>query len=678
MQIMVANHLGFCAGVASAVNTAYKMAELMEKTEKTEKSQKYVTLGPIIHNSLVTDDLAQKGVKIIEDVSEVPKNTQVIIRAHGVPPAVEQLLVEKNIPYIDRTCPHVKIIHKKVEECTKMNRTLIILGKKGHPEVQGILGYATENVIIAENSSALQNIDNTKKYFLVVQTTHPQKDFETAKNFLQQKNFDVIIHNTICNATYRRQTEVERIAKLVNVMVILGDKNSANTKNLYEISRKYCPKTILAQNIKNITKQNLQYIFSCDTMGLTAGASTPPAVIKEALFVMSELEKKITAEQDIEKNANGSAVQESNDSNNQSFEEMLDEAFVTLKNGDTVKGTVIQVTNSEITVNLGYKSDGIITKTEFSNDPNVELPKMVTLGEEIEVLVVRVNDGDGNVMVSKRRLEARANYKLLEQAFANKEPLPGKVQDLVKGGLLVDVLGTRVFVPSSQISNRYVEDLSIYKGKQFNFNIIELEPAKRKIIGSRRELAVLEARAKKEEFLKTVAVGDKLTGKVNRIADFGAFVDLDGVDGLIHISELAWKRVRKVTEILNVGDTVDVTVLSLNPEKGKISLTLKDVKNNPWNTILERYPVGSLVEGKVVRTTNFGAFLNLEDGIDGLIHISQISEKHVEKPEDELAINQIITVKVTDVNLETRKISLSKKAADAELAEDELEEEVAN
>ncbi|MCL2016091.1 MAG: bifunctional 4-hydroxy-3-methylbut-2-enyl diphosphate reductase/30S ribosomal protein S1 [Defluviitaleaceae bacterium] len=716
MEIIAAKHMGFCAGVASAVNTAYEMAAVSKKNEPTGKNpQKYVTLGPIIHNSTVTDDLAQKGVKIIENVDdienfgEISENTKnfedfsgisettetteitVIIRAHGVPPAVEQTMQEKKINYIDRTCPHVKLIHKKVLECRRLQRTLIILGKKGHPEVQGILGYADKNnVIVVENAAELAKLlaeqnffGEQKKFFLVVQTTYPQKEFYKAKKILEQKNFDLIAHNTICNATFKRQQEAERIAKMVDIMLILGDENSENTKNLYEISRQYCQKTILAKTIYTISKENLQSLLVCDRLGLTAGASTSPAVIKEAFLAMSEFEKNFeknleTLEPNQPEDSTKRNVDGEENAETQSFEEMLDAAFMTLRTGDVVKGTVIQVTNSEITVNLGYKSDGIITKSEFTSDPNVELPNLVNLGDELEVLIVRVNDGDGNVLASKRRLEAQSNYKLLEQAFETKEPLPGRVQDLVKGGLIVNILGSRVFVPSSQISSRYIEDLSDYKGKELTFNILEFDRAKRRIIAGRRNIVIQENRVKKEELLAKIAVGDKLSGTVNRIADFGAFVDLGGADGLIHISELAWKRVRKVTEVLNVGDSVEVTVIDLNREKGKISLSLKDINSNPWNNIVERYPIGSLVEGKVVRTTTFGAFLNLEDGIDGLIHISQISNKHIDRPEDVLNINQIVTVKVTEVNAEARKISLSKKAADAELAGDydeELEEQ---
>jgi 4-hydroxy-3-methylbut-2-enyl diphosphate reductase len=330
-----------------------------------------------------------------------------------------------------------------------------------------------------------------------------------------------------------------------------------------------------------------------------------------------------------------------------------------------VKGTVIQVTASEITLNLGYKSDGIIVKNEYSHNPNVDLMAEVNLGDVLEVCVTRVNDGEGNVLVSKRKLDAQTNYKLIEKAFQEKEVVVGRVQDLVKGGLIAIVYGNRVFVPSSQISNRFVEDLSVFKGKELNFNILEFDRSKRRIVAGRKELASLEQKQRREELYATLEVGQRIEGTVSRITDFGAFIDLGGVDGLVHISELAWRRVRKVSDVLSVGQSVVVTVIAVDPEKNKISLTLKDINNNPWNNIADKYPIGSFVEGKVVRMAGFGAFVNLEDGVDGLVHISQIAAHHIAKPEDELEIGQTITVQVTDVDEENKKISLSKRKADA-------------
>ncbi|MCL2576781.1 MAG: 30S ribosomal protein S1 [Defluviitaleaceae bacterium] len=346
------------------------------------------------------------------------------------------------------------------------------------------------------------------------------------------------------------------------------------------------------------------------------------------------------------------------------FREMLDDSLMTLKNGAVVKGTVVRVSATEVIVDLGYKSDGIVTKSEYTDDSAAVLTEIAKPGDIIEVFVIRVNDGDGNVLVSKRKVDSQLNYKTLEQAFTEKTPLPGKVTDLVKGGLIANILGCRAFIPASQISSRFESNLEGFKGKEFNFNIIEFDRAKRRIVAGRRELAAKEADEKRNEVFGKIAIGQSVAGVVSRIVDFGAFVDLGGVDGLIHVSEVSWKRVRKASDVLSVGDNVTATVIAFDPEKGKISLTLKDVNTNPWNGILEKYPVGSIVDGTVARLTSFGAFITLEDGIDGLVHISQIAGRRIAKPDEELSIGQEIQVKVMDIDFENQKISLSKREAD--------------
>ena len=668
MEIIVAKHMGFCSGVAKAVDAAYKMADNLDNTGDLVKCS---TLGPLIHNRQVTDDLAQKGIGIINNLDEW-QGERIIIRAHGIPPVLEKEIISKGIPYIDMTCPRVKDIHRRAAESKKEKRILIVLGSASHPEVVGTLGYGGPDSIAAEDAASLCKLDPNLRYTMVVQTTYKRETFEEAKLVLHNMGIDVVIHNTICDATLKRQQEAVRISKIVDVMLVLGDQDSANSRNLYEISQKNCPRAIFIQSIHDIQLQDLSI---GDRIGLTAGASTPPSVTKEALFSMNDLEMNMNSNTDSNMNSDNSELimnntntQDSETQSTQTFEEMLNESFVTLHTGDVVKGTVIQVTSGEVTVNLGYKSDGIITKSEFTDDVNADLTTQVNPGDVLEVLVMRVNDGDGNVLVSKRRLEAQTNYKLIEQAFNEKASVTGRIQDLVKGGLIANIFGNRVFVPSSQISNRYVDDLAVFKGKELSFNILEFDRSKRRIVAGRRDLAAQEQKVRREELFASLEVGQKLEGTVSRITDFGAFVDLGGVDGLIHISELAWRRVRKVSDVLSAGESVVVTVIDINPEKNKISLSLKDINNNPWNNVAEKYPIGKLIEGSVVRMAPFGAFVNLEDGVDGLVHVSQIADKHVAKPDDELSVGQVITVKVTDVDEENKKISLSKKLADAELA----------
>ena len=380
-------------------------------------------------------------------------------------------------------------------------------------------------------------------------------------------------------------------------------------------------------------------------IGITAGASTPPAIIKEALNKMNEME-------------------------NMSFEEMLNESFKTLHNGSVVKGSVIRVTDNEVFVNLGYKADGVIEKSEFSNDANINLKNEVSVGDEIEVFVIKVNDGDGNVVLSKKRLEMNKGFDELEEAFNNKSILKGKIVDVIKGGLIDNINNVRVFVPSSQISNKFVQDLNSFKGKEFDFNIIEFNKSKRRIIAGRRDLVQSMEDEAKAKVYENIKVGDKLEGTVSRIVDFGAFVDLGGVDGLIHISELSWGRVKKVSDVLKEGDKVTVYVLEVDKDKNKISLSLKDSEKNPWFLAKDKYKISDVVEGKVVRLVDFGAFVELEEGVDGLVHISQICQKHIAKPEEALSIGQVVKAKVTEIDTDNKKISLSIKEVDSPKEED--------
>lgn len=639
MEIILAKSAGFCFGVKRAVDYAYS---------KAGKGDIY-TYGPIIHNKEVTGDLDKKGVHVIENLDDV-KYGEIIIRSHGVPPSVYEALEKRGLEYTDCTCPFVKKIHNIVKDNYNKGKRIIIVGNKSHPEIIGINGWCKNSAITINSLEEAENAEIEKgvDYALVVQTTFQTDVFESIIACLNKKSDNIEIFRTICSATGDRQKEAVEIAKVADQMIVLGDKSSSNTRKLYEISKKYCKNVYLCERICDL---ELQKIKNNGTMGITAGASTPSVIIKEAVNAMSEMENK-------------------------SFEEMLDSSLVTLRTGQIVKGKVISVSaTGEVAVDLGYKSDGIIARSEFSDDANVNPAEVVKAGDEIEVFVVRVNDGDGNVQLSKKKVDADKNYVVIEEAFNNGTPVKGKVTEQVKGGLIAIVNGARVFVPSSQISNRYVEDLSSFIGKEFDFEVLEFDKSKRRIVVGRKALAQKEIDAKRAEVFSAIKVGDKINGKVSRIVEFGAFVDLGGVDGLIHISEMSWGRVKKVTDVLSVGDDVTVTVLDVNPEKGKISLSLKDLNADPWKDAATKYAVGNVVTGKVVRMVPFGAFVELEEGVDGLVHISQIAYKHVEKPEDELTIGQEIQAKVTELDLDAKKISLSiketlEKPAKANKAED--------
>ena len=626
-KVILAKSAGFCFGGKRAVDCVYDKVD----------SGKIYTYGPIIHNKQVTGDLEKHGVKVIESLDEADGG-EVVIRSHGVPPVIYDKLEEKNIAYTDCTCPFVKKIHKIVKKSFyDEQRRVIIIGNSTHPEVVGINGWCDNTAIIVNSveEAAALDINKDEKWALVCQTTFQTDVFNEILSVLGNDFKDLKLYNTICNATAERQKEAASLAKRVDYMIILGDNKSSNTRKLYEISKKYCKNTFLCESIKdlqlNISSENV-------TIGITAGASTPPVIIKEAVNAMSET--------------------------NNDFMKMVDETLVSLHTGQVVEGKVINVSDTGVVnVDLGYKSDGTIARTEFSDDPNVDPAEVVKPGDVIKVFVIRVNDGEGNVQLSKKKVDANKGYEEIEAAYNEKKTVTGKVIETVKGGLMALVNGIKVFVPSSQISNRYVEDLSSFVGNEYEFEILEYstEKARPRIVAGRKALAQKEIDEKKKQVFESIKEGDKINGTVSRIVDFGAFVDLGGVDGLIHISEMSWGRVRKVTDVLKEGQAVTVTVLGVDPEKGKISLSLKDADADPWKDAETKYAVGNIVTGKVVRMTTFGAFVELEDGVDGLVHISQIANKHVEKPEDELTIGQEINAKVTELDLTNKKISLSIK-----------------
>jgi 4-hydroxy-3-methylbut-2-enyl diphosphate reductase len=483
---------------------------------KADKGNVY-TYGPIIHNKEVTADLEKHGVFVTENFDCGKDGCEIIIRSHGVPKSVYDELEQKGIEYTDCTCPFVKKIHNIVHDAhSKEGRTIIIIGNAVHPEVIGINGWCDNSAVIINSLEEAENFEGKEgeKYSLVVQTTFQIDVYNKILDCLKSKISDLNVNYTICSATNDRQKEAIEIAKKVDAMIVLGDKNSSNTRKLYEISKKYCKKVYLCEKILDLQLKN---VLKCDRIGITAGASTPQAIIKEAIKAMSDV-----------------------NSENKSFAEMMEETLVTLRTGDIVKGTVIGVSETgEVSVNLGYKSDGIITKAEFSDDASINPADVVKAGDEIEVFIIRVNDVDGNVLLSKKKVDANKSYVVIEEAYNNNTTIKAKVTDVVKGGLIALVEGSiKVFVPSSQISNRYVEDLESFKGNEYDFNVLEYDRSKKRIVVGRKALAQKEIDDKKAEVFANISAGSKLEGTVSRIVEFGAFVDLGGVDGLIHISEL--------------------------------------------------------------------------------------------------------------------------------------------
>lgn len=622
MEVILAKTAGFCFGVKRAVDTVYKEAG----------KENVYTYGPIIHNEQVVSDLEKKGVSVLrtkEELEHLEKGT-VIIRSHGVAKEIYDLIEKKGLTLVDATCPFVKKIHKVVQKASEEGKEIIIVGSAEHPEVEGIRGWCNGKVEIIANMEDVKEMILSGPACLVSQTTFNYKKFKDLVEIISQKGYDIEVCNTICNATEERQMEAKSIAANVDAMIVIGDKHSSNSQKLFEISNKECKNTFFVQTLKDL---DLKPFESIGKVGITAGASTPQKIIKEVHASMTE----------------------------KSFEQLLEESLVTIHNGEVVEGTVIDVKPDEIILNIGYKADGILTRNEYSNDSaNVDLTTVAKVGDKMETKVLKVNDGEGQVLLTYKRLAAEKGNKRLEEAYENKEVLKAPVAQVLDGGLSVLIDEARVFIPASLVSDSYERDLKKYEGQEIEFVISEFNPRKRRVIGDRKQLLVAAKKEKQKELFEKIEVGMKIDGVVKNVTDFGAFIDLGGADGLLHISEMSWGRVENPKKVFNIGDKVTVLIKDIQGEK--IALSLKFPEENPWLTAEEKYKVGNVVTGKVARMTDFGAFVELESGIDALLHVSQIAKEHIDKPSDVLSVGQEITAKVVDFKKDEKKISLSMKA----------------
>lgn len=637
MEIILAKSAGFCFGVQRAVDMAYEQAVHRE----------VYTFGPIIHNEEVIEDLKSKGVNIIEDLDELEGKSDctVVIRSHGVEKKVYDDLNSRGIHVVDATCPFVKKIHNIVKNDSEAGRVIIIVGDPNHQEVKGIVGWCSGEVHVVDSEEGIISLidvlsDENREISVVSQTTFNLNKFNNIVDIIRNKLYNVNVYETICNATAVRQKEAKEIASRVDAMIVIGGRNSSNTQKLYDISKKECENTYYIQTLVDL---DLTTFESVSRVGITAGASTPNYIIKEVHSSMAEL----------------------------SFEQMLenDESKVSIRQGELVDGTVIDVKPDEIVVDIKYKSDGIITKSEYTNAPNVDLTELVHVGDPITVKVIKTNDGEGQVALSYKQVAAEKVNEKLEEAFNNGEVLKGKVIQVVKGGLNVNVEESRVFIPASLVSDVYEKNLDKYLDQEIEFVLTEFNPKKRRIIGNRKKLVVEQKAEAAKELFARIEVGMVVEGTVKNVTDFGAFIDLGGADGLLHISEMSWGRVESPKKVFKVGDKVKAFIKAIDGEK--IALSLKFDETNPWVNAEEKYAIGNVVKGRIARMTDFGAFVELEPGVDALLHVSQISYEHVAKPEDVFKIGDEIEAKIVDFKPEDKKISLSIKA----LQEPPVEEE---
>ncbi len=673
-QIETAKSAGFCFGVDRAVKLVY---------EALAQGKRVATLGPIIHNDSVVNDLLQRGARIIEDVSEAAPDETIVIRSHGVGKEVYERLDAAKQPYIDATCPFVSRIHKIVAEQSAKGNEILIAGDATHPEVQGIVGHCAENCTVFHDKTELKCLIDRKlkscgkPLAIVAQTTYNKLLWEDCIEVLPTEHPDLLVFDTICNATAARQSDADALSKQSDLMIVAGGRHSSNTVKLYDVCRRNCPTwhiaepqelLLLSEELRAaadsaLTRKGRDSVLQ---IGITAGASTPDHIIKEVQTHMSGIfDTDTTSPESEEFRA--------------AFEEELDKSFRKIRTGDRVVGTVASISgNNEVMVDVGAKQTGIVTLSELTNDSSKKPSDLVKVGDELNLIVIKVNDADGTVQLSKRRVDESIGFENILKAKEADTVLTGTVQKAVKGGLEVNCDGVRVFIPASQSGLGRDADLNTLVKQEVRFVIIDVNEQRKKAVGSIRQVQKSERDAAKSKFWETAKVGDTFTGEVKSLTSYGAFVDLGGIDGMVHVSELSWARIHQPSDVVSVGDTLEVYIKALNPETGRISLGHRRAEDNPWVKFTENYHVDDVVEATVVSVTSFGAFARITDGVDGLIHISQLSNKRVTNVKDVLNVGDTVQVKITEIDTEKKRISLSVRALleDAAPVEDAGEEVV--
>ena len=642
MSVVLAKSAGFCYGVRRAV-------ELAERT--AEEGRPCVMLGSIIHNKDVIARLAEKGLTAVERPEDVPEGSAVIIRSHGEGRAVYDQLRARGVEILDATCPNVTRIHQIVAQAEEMGRQPVIVGTPDHPEVTAIAGWCSHPVVVS-GAEELEKwlVQDEKRRNLpltfVSQTTSTRKIWDDCVKKAKKECTNAEFFDTICGATSKRQEEAHRLAQQCSLMVVIGDGKSSNTKRLAEICKEVCPDVRLIERAADLEPSALS---QANVVGITAGASTPAWIIKEVYDKMSD------ENMEIEK----------------SFAEMLEESIKTLNTGDKVKGKVVAITPTEIEVELGVKYPGYIPLSELSDDPSVKPEDVVKVGDEIETYVMLVSDRDCMVKLSKKRLDMVKGWEEIEAAKDNETVMEGFVTEDNKGGVVVSVKGVRVFVPASQTGLPRETPMSELVKQKVRLIITEVNRARRRVVGSISRVTRAERAAAAEKVWAEIEEGKHYTGTVKSLTSYGAFVDIGGVDGMVHISELSWSRIKHPSEVVKVGDTVDVYVISADKEKKKISLGMKDHSQDPWSVFTSTYQVGDVANVRIVKLMTFGAFAEVVPGVDGLVHISQIADHRIDKPSDVLAEGDKVDVKITDVDMENKKISLSIRALLEEQGQDE-------
>ena len=640
MEIIRAEHSGFCFGVDRAINLAFTEAA------RTDRQGRLLTCGHLIHNAAVVERLGSMGVAMITSLEEAEPGDTVIVRSHGEPREFYETAAARGIHLVDTTCVFVKKIHDIVSQAHEAGRDVIVIGDREHQEViatTGWCGYEAEVIGSREEAEAAADRYAGKNPVIVCQTTIKAELLESILEAFDSKGIEYEIRNTICNATRDRQESCRKLAAQVDLMVVVGDRHSSNSRKLFEIAKNNCKKAIFVENAQDsLLKQRSKY----NKIGFIAGASTPEWIIKEVISSMSE---------NVTKNMEQNPMMD--------FMDDIEKSLRLPKPGDIVDGKVEQVMDDVVIVNMGCKKDGILRADEVVLEEGQRLADVFKEGDEIHAKVIKSDEGEGGILLSKKRLVAVENYTELEEAMENKDVINVKLVRAVNGGVIAAYKEITGFIPMSQLSDRYVENADEFLGQNVDVRVIRVDTKRNRAVFSRKVVLVEEKRRAVAEIWSNLNVGDVVEGKVMRFTDYGAFVDIGGVDGLLHISEISWGKLKHPEEVLKIGDIINVKILSLNEEKGKISLGLKQTQPEPWTLVGDKYQVGDVLDGKVVQTKEYGAFVELEARLDGLVHISEIANKRVENVNDELKVGETVKVKIMEIDPEKRRISLSIKAA---------------
>lgn len=635
MKITLAEHSGFCFGVKEALKKAEQTIELNRGNDV-----RIYTCGPLIHNKSVTDELQEKGLGIVNSPEEAEEGSILIVRSHGEPQDFYERAKARSIRIIDATCPFVKRIQQLVREAKDQGFHIVVIGDRRHPEVIGINGWCDNEASVVSSLEDAKAVAGDR-LFIVAQTTITAELFQEIVSYFEREKKEIVVHNTICKATEERQKSCMETAIDSDLMVIIGGSDSSNSKKLYEIAKKYCGNTYFIENKETLP---LKEVEKCNRIGIAAGASTPERIIKEVIATMSEL-----------------FTENKKDNMMHDLMDEIEKSLRLPRSGEIVTGEVIQVSNREIVVNLGCKKDGIIPRDEFTLEGDQELTDLFKEGDEIQAKVLKTDDGDGNILLSKKKLEVNEHWDEINNALENKSFVNAKIVKEVKGGVIAVYKEVSGFIPLSQLSDKFIDKADEFIGKTVPVRVTRVDQKRNKVVFSHKAYLSEERQKKVQEIWDSLHVGDVVDGTVMRFTEYGAFVDIGGIDGLLHISEISWGKLKHPQEALKIGEKVQVKILSMNTEKGKISLGLKQNRPEPWTVIDEKYQIGQVISGKIVQIKDYGAFVELEPGLDGLVHISEIAYKRVTNIADEISVGQEVTAKILEIDKERKRISLSIK-----------------